>query len=430
MNILKRFCSLLLVGMICMPISFAWADAASATLEERLARLEAENEALKNRIVVLEQSAAPKEIQPAQIHPAAPEKPKPEAVLLDKIGTKLKINGRWATTFYKSGQGGSFPNGSFEVPDAKIQLLINPDDINTIVTRFNLNNAVFNNVDFFYIDTKLFQTQLKDSPYTLESRVGRFKVPFGEETYWDNPIGSSVASGSATKISGNDEGAQLSGSIGKEKPVKWYFGVMNGNSGTGSDNTNAKAFIGKLAYSPIDPLRLSASIYSTGNLKTAASDISVAGLTTRPGGNATNWNRTLWELDARYDFEKGKVLDPPAYADSKAYLQAAFGQMIDDARNVSDREGNYGFIEGLVNFTPKYYGVARYSVISLLHGYFDTLNGSLGTTQYERTSLALGYRVSDKTLVKLAYDFNFSNTVNGGDDPTDDLLTVAIVSNF
>ena len=429
MRILKRFFALSLAALILMIPSSVWADQGTASLEERLSKLEAENETLKSRIVVLEQSAASKEIKSTPAQPVTPEKPKPEAVMLDKIGTKLKINGRWATTFYKSGQGGSFPNGSFEVPDAKIQLIFNPDDINTLVSRFNLNNAAFNNVDFFYIDSKLFQTRLKDSPYTLESRIGRFKIPFGEATYWDNPVGSSVASGSATKINGNDEGVQLSGSIGKEKPLKWYFGLMNGNSGTGSDNTNAKAFIGKLSYSPVDPLRLSASIYNTGNLKTAASDISVAGLTARPG-NATNWDRTLWELDARYDFEKGKVLDPPSYADSKAYLQAAFGQMIDDARNVPDREGSYGFIEGLYNFTPKYYGAMRYSLISLWHGYFDTLNGANGTTQYDRYSLAVGYRVSDKTIVKLAYDFNFTNTMNGGDDPTDDLLTAAIVSYF
>ena len=280
---------------------------------------------------------------------------------------------------------------------------------------------------FFYVDSRDFLPPLEGTPFTLESRIGRFKMPLGEETFSDNIVESALVSNSASRVSGNDEGVQLSGKIGKERPLKWFFAVTNGNSGTGSDNLTPKSFSGKLAYNLWDPLYLSASIYNSGSLKTAASEASIAGITSSPTG-ATRWDRTLWEVDARYDFQKGKVIDPPAYTDSKAYVRGAFGQLYDDADIVPDREANYGFVEALYNFTPTYYAAYRYSIVDFLHDHTDSLNSVSGASQYDRHTIAAGYRWTDKTILKIAYDFNHAGRAIG--DPSDDLLSVVLVSSF
>src|SRR3990167_7454827 len=121
---------------------------------------------------------------------------------------KLKIKGRAALGFFDSGKAGSYPSGSFEMPDAKIQFSFQPDDINTVVMRFNLNNATSQSplLDYFFLKSKDFIPSLKKTPFSLETRLGRFKLGFGEETWSDNPIEGVVPSNSAGKVGVSDEG--------------------------------------------------------------------------------------------------------------------------------------------------------------------------------------------------------------------------------
>ncbi len=393
-------------------------------LNEKVKKLESENEMLNQKIIRLEAQAT---VQPEAAKTPSLETPKPEVALLEKIGTKLKIKGRAGAGFFKSGDRGTFPQGSFEVPEAKMQFSYAPDDFNTIVLRMNLNNAVFNSVDYFYFESKDFLPMLKDSPYTLESKIGRFKIPYGEETWSNNLVERALLSNSASDISGNDEGVLLSGKVGKAKPLKWAFAVTNGSTGTGSDNVDAKSFTGKLDYSIWDDLLFSASAHHSGSLKSAAGEMSFAGNTARPAG-ALNWDRTMWELDLRYDYRKGKVLNPPAYTDSKAYVRGAFGQVIDDGTVASDVEANYGYVEGLYNFTPKVYSALRYSFIDTRHGVLTVLNGIRDASHYDRYSIALGYRWTANTILKIGYDWNEASALLG--DPADDLFSAAIVSSF
>ena len=85
--------------------------------------------------------------------------------------SKLKIKGRAALGFFDSGKAGSYPAGSFEMPDAKLQFGFQPDEINTLVLRFNLNNATAQSplLDYFYLQSKDFIPALKDSPFSLSS---------------------------------------------------------------------------------------------------------------------------------------------------------------------------------------------------------------------------------------------------------------------
>ncbi len=411
------------VSFFCFTFSncIVWAD----ERDEEIQTLKTQVQELMKRIEKLEagQEEAKKTIDEQK-------KDLTKRVDLANVTSKLKMKGKWAVGYYSSQQDGSYPNGSFQAPEAKIQFAFEPDKFNTIVMRLNVNNATFNNLDYFYLDSKDFLAFLKDTPFTLNSRLGRFKMDIGEETWSNNPVDSVLASNSAANITGNDEGLQVSGNIGKNNPVNYSFAVLNGNSGTGADNAEAKAATTKLCWSPIKPLYLSASYATTNRLKTADSEISIAGLASRPTG-ATDWDRSLWEVDARYDFKKGtKKLDPPAFSDSKAYIKVAYGEFEDDAVSVDDRKGDYGFIEGAYNFTPKLYGALRYSMIDLNGSTTASLN-SVTANEYQRYSFGGGYRFSENTIFKVSYDINEEDVPGtSGDSPDNDLISAIVATQF
>ena len=363
----------------------------------------------------------------AEAKPAEkPTEEKPRVELANAL-SKLKMKGRWAAGYFKSQEGGSYPEGSFEVPEAKLQFAFQPDDTYAIVMRGNFNNAAFNSLDYLYVDASDPFKLPKGWLTTLNARFGRFKLDFGEETWSNNPVESALPSNSAGNVAGSDEGLQLSGKVGKGWPaVTWATAVSNGSSGVSTDTTQAKAFTGKLGMNPIAPLLLSASYHRTGSLKQQATEVGIAGLTGKPTG-ASNWRRSLWELDARYDFKKGKTLTP-AYTDSLAYLRGAYGAFNDDVRDGAEREGDYGFVEGLLNVLPKVYLAARYSRVDLDGRQTASLN-SVTANSHERYSLGAGYRWSPNTIFKTEYSINRTTQVTGG-DPDDNQAVVLIASQF
>lgn len=415
----------------------------ASTSEEEIQAVKEQVKVLLDRIEKLEgELAKTKEAKPEE--KVAEKKEEPLPAMLKNIGTKLKISGRWGAGYFDSGENGSYPDGSFQAPEAKLRFDFQPDKINTITMRMSLNNATFNNLDYFYLDSKDFLPFLKETPFTLESRIGRFKLDYGEETWSNNIVESAVISNSAANVAGNDEGVQLSGKIKvtEKMPVKWSTSITNGNSGTGIDNENSKAFNGKIAVNPLDDLYLSASYYHSDDLENGSSEFSIAGISTAPT-NATNWTREMWEVDARYDFKKGKKpLDPPAYTDSVAYIKGAFGQFWDDAEisgvspvlmqlPVQDRDGNYGFVEGLYNINSKLFTAYRYSVIDLDKGQRASLNG-VNSNRHQRHSLGLGWRWSDKTILKAEYTWNKESDVSvaATAGKKNNQVSAAIVSSF
>lgn len=390
-------------------------------LSKRIEELEAQQSKQK------EESAKQKEV----------EVKKEEAkVGLNNALTKLKIKGRAAAGYFDGGDAASFSGGSFEVPDAKIQFNFAPDDINTIVLRLNLNNTSISSTnpltDYFFLQSKDFIPCLKDSPFSLSARLGRFKLGFGEEDLSNNPIESVLPSNSAGNLSAVDEGLEFSGKIKLEKfnlkPLGWAVSVSDGTNTVGADSGGAKAFMGKLIFAPVEPLYLSASYYDSGDLKNSASELKVAGLQTVPTGT-TNWQRNAWELDARYDFEKGKKWsDSPLFSDSKAVLRLSYGGFGDKVTAGTERSGNFGFAEGIYNLTKKTYAAARYSFVDLEGDVTASLN-SVTANRYDRYSLGVGYRWSDNVVLKLAYDWNKESGTNT-EDVNNDLLSAVVASQF
>jgi len=420
-------------GAVLWAVSFSLCGQAQAAERDPLVKLLIKKgiiteEEIRGMEVELAAEAA-KEVKAAAAKPAEPPKEEKPRVELANALSKLKMKGRWAAGYFHSQESGTYPEGSFEVPEAKLQFAFQPDDTYTIILRGNFNNAAFNNLDYLYVDASDPFKLSKEWPLTLNARLGRFKLDFGEETWSNNPVESALPSNSAANVAGSDEGLQLSGKVGKDwSAITWSAAVSNGSNGVATDTTQAKAFTGKWGIQPVPPLLLSASYHATGSLKQQATEVGIAGLTGRPAG-ASNWRRAVWELDARYDFKKGKAaVNPPAYTDSKAYLRGAYGAFSDDAAGGAEREGDYGFVEGLVNVLPKVYLAARYSRVDLDGKQTAALN-NITANSYERYSAGAGYRWSANTILKTEYSLHRANQVTGG-DPDDDRIALLIASQF
>ncbi len=372
--------------------------------------------------IITEQEISQMEKELASTPQAKEEAPR---VDLAKATSKLKIKGRAAVGYFDSGKSGSYPSSSFEVPEAKIQFEFEPDSKNTFILRANLNNAAFNNLDFFYLDSKEFCSFLEERGVKLTSRLGRFKLDMGEETWSNNPVEGALISTSAANMSGNDEGIQLGLALGdKKKPLKVTGAITNGVTGVGSDTTTPKAFTGKISYRFCDPFYVSASYHHSGELKLSNSEAGIGGLVMRPA-NAIKWDRQIWEVDARYDLNPGKIIDPPVYTDSLAYLRLAYGQFYDNAQPVSDRDGIYGFAEGLWNISDKIYAVHRTSVVDL-NGDATAAFNSVTTNRYIRYSFGLGYRMTDAAILKTEYSINRTKS----SDPHDNQFATVVSSQF
>ncbi len=352
------------------------------------------------------------------VYSETPKSSDSSTITLENALAKLKLKARTALGYQKSGQDGSNGSGSFEVPDTKLQFNFVPDEQNTLTLRFNLNNGAANTplVDYLFIQSKDFVSFLKDTPFSLSGRLGRMKVGVGEETLSNNPIESALPSNSAANVDVLDEGIELSGKF-------WAVSAWNGSRGTGSDSGEAKAWAGKLYYSPLSPLYFSATYYDSGSLKASQSEISVGGLVDRPIGT-TNWKRRIWEVDMRYDFGKGtKPLNPPSHSDSKAIVRLSYGQF-DDRKGASERNGSFGFIDILHNCFQKVYLGGRASFINLDGSQTAILN-NVTTNRYERYSIGMGYRWFENTHVRLGYDFNH-NSGRGINDANDNLFSALL----
>lgn len=421
------------------------ANGFTETSGDEIQLLKAQVKELLQRIEQLEQNQAKGEEELAKHKEDLSKKFDSAKVDLNNALSKLKIKGRAAVGFLGSDKDGAHRSGAFQMPDAKIQFSFQPDDINTFVMRFNLNNAVTSVsatsplLDYFFLQSKDFLPFLKNTPYSLSGRLGRFKLGFGEETWSNNPIEGSVSSNSAGNAGVTDEGLELAGKVKLDKlkianytfnPLGWVVSVSNGNSGTGTDTSTSKAFMGKLYYSPINPLYLSASYYNSGDLKRSDSELSIAGLIAPPAG-AANWKREVWEVDGRYDFGKGKKsLEPIVFSDSKAILRLSYGAFHDTTSTAGAREraGNFGFVDGLYNLNKKFYLAGRYSSVDLDSDVTATLN-SVTANKYDRYSLGMGYRWSENTIVKLGYDWNKNSGPNIS-DASDNLLSALVTAQF
>lgn len=375
------------------------------------------------------------------------------AVAQEEFKPSVDFKGsRFAAGYLDSGNDGSFPAGSFQMPDAKLRFnwSMNPDI--TVVTRMSLNDASFKDVDYLYLEYRnLLATaipSMKNSPFNPIVRLGRFKADFGEEVLSNNPVDGVLISNSAANVDGKDEGLQLLGTISKEYlgvPMKWSLSITNGNEGTGADNEQAKAFCAKIGIHPVPNIYVTASYYNSGELGDTGSgakkaELSYAKLADAPI-SATKWSRNMTEIDLRYDFQsvQDKLFcpDAPAWCGGMGYIRMAYGQFTDDGKdtaapivNVVDRKGTYYFVEGVYNATKEIYLGIRQSNIEFDKGtVFASLN-SVDANKYTRTSFGAGYRLSGNTHIKFEYATNTEDVPTTAQEPENNQISTLITTKF
>ncbi|MFH0797397.1 MAG: hypothetical protein V2A65_10185 [Candidatus Omnitrophota bacterium] len=334
-----------------------------------------------------------------------------QPVTLSTAGSELTIKGRVFIGYYDSERFGStYENGSFEMPDAKVQLTWKPWERIEVVNRFNLNNAAFNSVDYCYLQGN----QIIPGDEKSRVRIGRTKIDFGEETWSNNPVEGRFISNSAANVTGYDDGIELYGNFIPDT-FGYYVDLANGNTGTGSDNTSSKSIAAKIFGRPVKPWYLSASYYTSGDLDNNNSEMTIAGGSTAPTGS-TDWQRNIWEFNTKL------ALGPAEFA-------GVYGQFEDDATDVTDRQGEYYFIQAVFSITPKTYAGLRYSTIKLDDGVTSTLNSVSSADQYDRTSFVLGYKFSKLITVKTEYSWN-DNHRPGKASIDDNQFAIGVATQF
>jgi outer membrane murein-binding lipoprotein Lpp len=400
---------------------------ARAEDQTELQQLKQQVQELQQRIHQLEEAQAQQ--QEAEASRKEAEAKKPEAVQVGTKGSKVKVDGRLFAGVFDTGSDGAFPNRSLDIPDAKLRFTFSPSKDITIVNRFSTNRAATSGFDYFYLDLN---NLAGAAGHTL--RLGKMKIDVGDETWSDNPVESVLITNSVSHVSGYDEGVNFRGPLGRGKrPATYSLAVLNGNKDfVASDGGLAWAV--KVAGAPTDHLYLSASYLATGDLVKKDGtldkpDFKVGELVDAPGG-ATSWKRSLWEVDARWNYgptgSKPTIVSEPT---PRFQAAAAYGQFTDAAAPVADRQGKYWFLEGLYNLIPRLFLASRYSTVELDDGATAKLGDSpVAVNAYHRFALGVGYRLTSLTQIKAEWTRN--RTSGGGTQPHLDQLAVGVATKF
>ncbi|MHB9025022.1 MAG: hypothetical protein ACYC7E_12770 [Armatimonadota bacterium] len=346
-------------------------------------------------------------------------------------GSTIKIDGRMFLGIFSSEDDGAYTNRALDVPDAKLRFTYTPSKDISVITRFSIKRATTTDgFDYFYLEMKNWGGVLPGHAL----RIGKVKMDVGEETWTDNPVEGILLTTSAAIVSGYDGGINFRGPLPIDIPATYSLGVYNGTGGLGS-STGAFPISAKLGIAPTENLYLSGSVFTSGNLLKSDGTVSspalkVANLQSVPAG-ATTWSRDLWEVDVRWNYGKTgvKPVIPSSATQPFFQLGAAYGHFEDDFTGAADDAGNYWYVEGLVNVTPKVYLASRYSDVQLDDGAtLKLVDSKVAVNSYNRLSLGVGYHLTPLTDLKVEYTIN--NAKGGVSTPELNQIAVGIATKF
>ena len=113
----------------------------------------------------------------------------------------------------------------------------------------------------------------------------------------------------------------------------------------------------------------------------------------------------------------------------KVMLGATYGSFGDNAVGAPDRDGKFWFVESLFGLNSRLYAAARYSAVDLDDGVLAGLGkSSVAVNSYRRTSIGLGYRLTNLPHLKTEYSIN--DTSGGSPDPSLNQWAVGLASKF
>ncbi len=260
----------------------------------------------------------------------------------------------------------------------------------------------------------------------MTAKLGKIAVPFGHESpnrtgNGDSSKNDFLRNSLLDVTNALDDGVHLSGSFenaGLTTPLSWELAVVNGGavtdgspSGGGGQNRSNDdlAFGCRLVAALADNLTAEASYYTNDQRTdgdndplhigsslfvqavesgdhtaagTAGTNKNLSGLVYNDDGQGGGYDRDLWEVAAKYQFEGG-------------YLMGFWGNI--DADTVSagnSREWSYWGVQGRYNLSEDAYVAARWNVLD------PDYAGSAAIGEPTLWAVAGGYKVADNTMVK------------------------------
>jgi hypothetical protein len=345
-----------------------------------------------------------------------------------------------------NGNNGNNAPSTFGVPEVKVRFNAKIDEDITGVVRLNLNNAVFNSLDYVYlkVDNALAKVMGGNAPVNMSATVGQMKLDFGEETWTNNSVESALINNSIGNVSGYDTGLYLKAEdIVKNLPLTLNVGLGFFNGTAGADMNSAKAINLKASGTMKSmPLYFSLSYYTSGDLSTGAgaaqvedtASLSVMGLTGcyDTATNRDPWNRKAFELDVRYDLQKGAAKFTPTKAplfstDSQGVFRLAYGTVTDGEPAVGKVTFGYVMLDGIYNVNEKWYVAFRYSYNDADYDRFSGAAAADPGGKWTRTSVGAGCRVSSNTILKLDYSMNSEPDTSTTNNPEVDNDTISLL---
>ena len=328
---------------------------------------------------------------------------------------RLNLSGEGGMAFFNTGNAGFAPHSEFRVDEARLFVeapvwkevyFFGEADL---ATRENVNLNL--QLGELYLDFEDV-SQLWGRDRQLNMRAGRLNVPFGEEYLERYAINDPLISHSLSDLWGFDPGVELYGSLGK---FSYVLAVQNGGGANGvQDFDSDKSVAGKICFDPDRHWHFSVSGMRTGDIN-AQKDFTSAewfgnGFFQSLGSPATTkFHADLIEGDVTARWSSGHV--------------SAFGGYVrygdNDPAADNGRDIFYYSIEGVQQLPKNFYAAARFSEILADQGvpvvgegnsndYFSSL-----TTGLWRLSLGIGYRFSDRLVIKTEYTFERGRELSG-----------------
>jgi len=377
----------------------------NALLQQQLQKQSQSLDALTQKVQGLE--AASKERENAASENSAPAKSG------FNFG-KVVLSGEGGVGFQKTGSQGFSPNSSFTVEEARLFLdapiwkdVYFYSEVD-LATPENNNAQV--NLGELYVDFEDV-SQLWGHDDQLNVRVGKMNVPFGEEYLTRHAIDNPLILNSVSDLWAYDPGVELYGALGK---FSYCIAVQNGGGNGVQDDNDDKSVAGRIGFDPNQHWHFSVSGMRTGNINAQNFGLSSEwfgnGFFQSIGSPATTtFHVNAVELDATARWASGYVKAFGGYAQ--------YGD--NDPTSGNGRSIFYYSAEVVQNLPKNFYAVTRFSEAIAANGYPIVGNGNAGqyfsalTTDLWRLSLGIGYRFSDRLIVKTEYAFEGGEQVSG-----------------
>ena len=329
---------------------------------------------------------------------------------------KVNLGAEGAIAFFKTGPGGFAPNSEFRVDEARV--FLDAPVWEDVFFYGEINLATRENTD---LNTQLGQlyldfenvSKLWGRDEQLNLRAGRIDVPFGEEYLTRYAIDNPLILHSVADLWAVDPGVEIYGTLGK---ISYVAAVQNGGGNGVQDYTGDKSVAGRISFDPDRHWHFSVSGMTTGNVDVQDEYISAEWF-----GNG--WFRSIGS-PATTTFYANLVQGDLTARWSSGYVKA-FGGYVhyddNDPAASNTRDVYYYSAEVVQNLPRKFYAATRFSEV-LAHngiplvgnGNFNEYFNSALATELWRWSIGVGYRFSDRLVLKTEYAFEGGKEVGGG----------------